>query len=230
MSTIVPMDVEGCALQALESAWQKYLEGDTSYPEIDDDVTAAVDAVFGSNSAPAQQIMFAIAVGVELEPDRDPASLQVKSGADGVNRRTQAEGVGRALNKFCQEKRLTWKVSQDPGVSNPFRELRIDQSWIKERKGNSVKWAKALLVLVEFFEPECNRCLASAVVEYIATRIVELSVEQRIEYPKFPATAAIAMRLTRVFLDKCDNRPDALEAAITAAIRVVARRMAEPLV
>lgn len=229
MSTIVSMDVKARALQALESAWQKYVEGDTSYPEIDDDVTAAIDTVFGSSSQAAQQIMFAIAVGVELEPDRDPASLQVKSGVDGVNRRTQAEYVGRALNKFCQEKRLTWKVSQDPGVSNPFREERIDQRWVNKRKGHSVKWAKALLVLVEFFEPEGNRCLASSVVDYIATRIVELSVAQRIEYPKFPATAAIAMRLTRVFLDKCDNRPDALEAAITAAIRVVARRMAEPL-
>ena len=223
------MDVEARALQALESAWQRYVEGDASYPTINDDVTAAINAVFDSSSAPAQQIMFAIAVGVELEPERDPASLQAKSGVDGVNRRTQAEAVGRALNQFCQEKRLTWKVSQDPGVSNPFRELRIDQKWINERKGTSVKWAKALLVLVEFFEPECNRGMASAVVEYIATRIVELSVAQRIEYPKFPATATVAMRLTRVFLEKCDNRPDALEAAITAAIRVVTRRMAEPL-
>ncbi|SPT55314.1 hypothetical protein [Schaalia odontolytica] len=223
------MDVEARALQALESAWQKYVEGDTSYPAIDNDVMTAIDTVFGSSSAPAQQIMFAIAVGVELEPDRDPASLQAKSGVDGVNRRTQAEGVGRALNEFCQERRLTWKVSQDPGVSNPFRELRIDQRWIKERKGSSVKWAKGLLVLVEFFKAEANREAATSVVDYVATRIVELSVAQRIEYPKFPATAAVAMRLTRLFLERCDNRPDALEAAITAAIRVVARRMAEPL-
>ena len=224
------MDIHERVLEALEGAWQRHLAGDDSFPEIDDELQQAVEIVYASKSLPAQQMLFALAAGVELEPERDPASLQSQSGVDGVDRRGQGADVARALNRFFRDKELTWKVSQDPGVSNPWREARIDETWLMRRKGSAREWARAFLTFVAVFEAYERRCEAHVVVDYIAMRVVQQAVEQRIEYPKFGVSPANAMKITKEFLEKCDNPPDGLEAAVTAAVRVVSHCLEHPMI
>ena len=224
------MDIHERVLEALEGAWQRHLAGDDSFPEIDDELQQAVEIVYASKSLPAQQMLFALAAGVELEPERDPASLQSQSGVDGVDRRGQGADVARALNRFFRDKELTWKVSQDPGVSNPWREARIDETWLMRRKGSAREWARAFLTFVAVFEAYDRRSEAHVVVDYIAMRVVQQAVEQRIEYPKFGVSPANAMKITKEFLEKCDNPPDGLEAAVTAAVRAVSHCLEHPMI
>ena len=98
------MNVQGRVFEALEGAWQRHLDGDDSFPEIDEELKKAVEIVYASKSLPAQQMLFALAAGVELEPERDPASLQSQSGPDGVDRRGQGTDVARALNQFVRDR------------------------------------------------------------------------------------------------------------------------------
>ena len=223
-------DIQERVLEALEGAWQRHLDGDDSFPEIDEELQQAVEIVYASKSLPAQQMLLALAAGVELEPERDPASLQSQSGVDGVDRRGQGADVARALNRFFRDKELTWKVSQDPGVSNPWREARIDETWLMRRKGSAREWARAFLTFVAVFEAYDRRSEAHVVVDYIAMRVVQQAVEQRIEYPKFGVSPANAMKITKEFLEKCDNPPDGLEAAVTAAVRVVSHCLEHPMI
>ena len=224
------MNVQGRVFEALEGAWQRHLDGDDSFPEIDEELKKAVEIVYASKSLPAQQMLFALAAGVELEPERDPASLQSQSGPDGVDRRGQGTDVARALNRFVRDRGLTWKVSQDPGVSNPWREARIDETWVMRRKGSAREWARAFLTFVTVFEDHDRRSEARNIVDYIAMHVVRQAVAQRIEYPKFGVSPANAMKITKEFLEACDNPPDGLEAAVTAAVRVVSRCLEHPMV
>ena len=230
MRRAIYMDIQERVLEALEGAWQRHLDGDDSFPEIDEELQQAVEIVYASKSLPAQQMLLALAAGVELEPERDPASLQSQSGVDGVDRRGQGADVARALNRFFRDKELTWKVSQDPGVSNPWREARIDETWLMRRKGSAREWARAFLTFVAVFEAYDRRSEAHVVVDYIAMRVVQQAVEQRIEYPKFGVSPANAMKITKEFLEKCDNPPDGLEAAVTAAVRVVSHCLEHPMI
>lgn len=80
------------------------------------------------------------------------------------------------------------------------------------------------------FEDHDRRSEARNIVDYIAMHVVRQAVAQRIEYPKFGVSPANAMKITKEFLEACDNPPDGLEAAVTAAVRVVSRCLEHPMV
>ena len=115
-------------------------------------------------------------------------------------------------------------------MSNPWREARIDETWVMRRKGSAREWARAFLTFVTVFEDHDRRSEARNIVDYIAMHVVRQAVAQRIEYPKFGVSPANAMKITKEFLEACDNPPDGLEAAVTAAVRVVSRCLEHPMV
>lgn len=215
------MSIETRVQQALERAWTAHETATTSDTTIESAVSQAVETVLTSSSAPNRQYLLTIAAGTAEHPETNPAALQKE--AAGVDRRSQAKKPSKALTTFKNAKGLKLKVSQDPGVSNQFREPEISEEWVSKRKpGKPQRWAGAFLEVVTWLQltdGEDRRLKAQQLLEYVTVRIVTLAAINQLDYPKFRTTPDLALELINKFLDAAPNRPDALECVTTVITR-----------
>jgi hypothetical protein len=215
------MSIQRRLKAALERAWDSLELGDPPPSVGDAKVDGCVDKLVQLDSAPDRGMAFAIAAGTAEYPYVDPGALQEPAGVD---RRGQAAALVGALTIFISHHALTLKLSKDPGVSNPWRELVIDDDWLSRRQ--RLPSAKYFVSMVDWLrdEPDTKErsARAAALLDRIAYRVVELARGNAIEYPKFSASPRVAMELVQRFLDTVGDRPDAAEAVVCAAARALA--------
>ncbi|MDN4484025.1 hypothetical protein [Demequina lignilytica] len=195
-----------------------------------------VDIILESDSVPNRQFLLAILATVACDGTMSAAALQAAAGAD---RRSHAKVVGDTLAAFRRDNGLTLKTSKDPGVSNQWRELEINEEWAGRRKAPASKlhpgrtWASAFLSIVRFLEShssaEAKSASSGALLAYSCTQVVVQALGNQLDYPRFRVSVPIAMDLVDDFLDAAPNRPDAMEAVVTAAARTLAIRLGNPL-
>lgn len=212
---------------SLQRAWTQHQRAVPLTTALPSDVSDAVETVLANGSAPNRQFLLAIAAGTLHDPQSNPASLQQQSGDDGVDRRGMAYKVRDALTDFRDAHGLTLKISQDAGVSNQWREREITEEWVERRRKQDRPWAEAFLLISRWLASCGDRVHASTeLLDYVSVRIVQIAVESALSYPRFRATPRIAMDLVRTFLDIAPDRPDAMEAVVTAAARTLSSVLA----
>lgn len=232
MSNELPDDPSGASVEqlvgdSLRRAWAQHESKAPFTTALPSEVSDAVAAVLANGSAPNRQFLLAIAAGTLDDPESNPASLQQQSGDDGVDRRGMAYKVRDALTDFRDAHGLTLKISQDAGVSNQWREREITQEWVDHRRKQDKTWAEAFLVIAVWLTDSEDRVLAAtALLDYVSVRIVQIAVESALDYPRFRATPRIAMDLVRSFLDIAPDRPDAMEAVVTVGARTLSSVLA----
>lgn len=164
-----------------------------------------------------------ILAGTADDPSSNPASLQLSAGVD---RRSQANLVSRALTDFRNKWGLTLKVSQTPGVSNPFRETQIDEGWVSRRRHKHVEWATGMFDVVVWIAAADSEAekqeRAKNALDALAEGLVGVAIGSALDYPRFRATPKLAMQLAHAFIEGAPDRPDATEAVVTVAARVLA--------
>lgn len=217
------MSVESRVQESLERAWSAHESGGTVAHSAPDEVVSAVDQVLRFGDAPPRQMLLTILAGTAENPSSNPASLQLTAGVD---RRSQAHPATRALTDFKDAKGLTLKVSQTPGVSNPFREVEIDAGWVARRRGKHSYWAAGMFTIVQWLagapSEDERRERATSALDLMTEGIVRVAIGSALDYPRFRATPRLAMRLIHEFIDSAPDRPDATEAVVTVAARVLA--------
>ena len=216
------MSVQELVNKSLERAWVQHESWASPSSTLPSEIETAVGNVLSNGSAPNRQFLLAIAAGTLDEPDSNPASLQQQSGDGGVDRRGMAYKVRDALTEFHEAHGLTFKISQDAGVSNQWREREINQDWVEHRRKQDKTWAMAFLVITTWLTNSEDRVLAaSKLLDYVCILIVEIAVQSALDYPRFRATPRIAMRLVRSFLESAPDRPDAMEAIVAVGARTL---------
>lgn len=219
---------------ALRDAWVRVEQGlevvavaAESLATVPDDIRKATAAILSTDSAPNRQYLLTIAAGTAIAPETNPASLQLVAGVD---RRSQAKGIRRALSEFRAELGLTFKISQDAGVSNQWREPEIKPAWVLGRKKKDQEWASAFLTIVTWLASETGQVrqeLAESLLNQICEDFLRHVVKNALNYPKFLASPAVAMGLVRQFISSAPDRPDATEAVVAAATRVLASKVSD---
>lgn len=207
---------------ALEQAWSLYDGGESLEWSLPTSVMNAVDSILAGDSAPNRQILLTIAAATANNPDSNPASIQQSAGVD---RRSQAKAPRDALALFKNANGLTLKISQDPGVSNQWREPEINEEWVCHRRAQDQSWATGFLTVVSWLAESAlgeRGMMAQGLLEFVALRIVERAASSALNYPRFHASPRLAMGIVLDFLNSVGNRPDAMEAVVTAAARVLA--------
>jgi hypothetical protein len=217
------MSIEARLIAALDQGWDfcgSQAPFDTELPET---VSRAVDDILSVDSPPNRIMLVTIAAGTAAEPASNPRAIQM---AAGVDRRGQARVPIRVLSKFVEDRGLTLKISKDPGVSNQWREPRIDEDWVGGRRGQALVWASAFHAIVTWLEEsateEARGERAQQLLEFVCFSLVQLAASNVLNYPRFQATPKLAMTLVSEFLRSAPNVPDALEAVVTVAARVLA--------
>ncbi|HEV3309328.1 MAG TPA: hypothetical protein VG815_02245 [Chloroflexota bacterium] len=209
---------------ALEGAWDSLEAGKPPLSVGDADVDGSVDKLVQLDSAPDRGMVFAIVAGTAEDPYVDPGALQEPAGVD---RRGQAAALVGVLTIFINHHALTLKLSKDPGVSNPWRELVIDDDWLSRRQ--RLASARYFVSIVDWLRDEPGMKerseRATALLDRIAYRVVELARGNAIEYPKFGASPRLAVELVQRFLATVGDRPDAAEAVVCAAARALAEHL-----
>lgn len=214
--------VERLVRFSLERAWDVHESSGPLLSALPSEISDSVEAVLANGSAPNRQFLLAIAAGTLDDPESNPASLQQQSGDDGVDRRGMAYKVRDALTEFRDARGLTLKISQDAGVSNQWREREVNQDWVDRRRAQDKTWAEGFLTIVKWLAESEDRVLAATeLLDYVSVRVVQISVEGALEYPRFRATPRIAMNLISSFLNAAPDRPDAMEAVVTVAARAL---------
>jgi hypothetical protein len=205
------------AWEALEAGLDVALDGP---PAIAD----AAKQLITLDSAPDRGMVLAIAAGTADAPGTDPGALQDRAGVD---RRGQAKALMRTFTAFRDAHGLTIKISQEPGVSNPWRELVIDQEWLDRR--TRLPSAPHFVTLVRWLReasPGSDRAgRAENLLDYLAFLIVKLARASSLAYPRFRVSPRLAMSLVRDFLGTTPNRPDAVESVVSAAAKAIAESL-----
>jgi hypothetical protein len=208
---------------SLEQAWQMHTAQVEPSTAIPDEVQAAVRVILNTDSGPNRQILLTIAAATAENPDSNPAAIQLPAGVD---RRGQAKIPRDALSAFKDAKGLTLKISKDPGVSNQWREEEINAAWVQGRKNHDRPWALAFLSIVSWLRDASDSALRSQrsqeLLEYVSGYLVQRAASNALNYPRFRAGPRLSMTLVRTFLQLAPNRPDALEAVVAVAARVLA--------
>lgn len=222
------MSIQQRLKAALEEAWAALEVGESLDPlgspengcPLPDAIDEAARRLIALDSAPDRGMALAIAAGTAEDPRSDPSALQVSAGVD---RRGQAKALMATLTAFRDEHALKLKISKEPGVSNPWREPRIDGHWVRSKRLRS---APDFLVLVEWLSAaeagQARQQLAEGLLRLLARLVVEVARSGSLAYPRFKASPRLAMRLVRSFLAQTPNRPDALEAVVSAAVKAIA--------
>lgn len=222
------MAIEDRVRTALEQAWITHQGAlsEPSYKQIPIDIIEATDKVLALDSAPYRQFLITIAAGTSEEPASNPASLQLTAGVD---RRGQAIRTMKPLSRFIEERGIKLKLSKDPGVSNQWREPEITQEWVAGRQAKQREAAEALLGIVEWLKASINaterQIRAQDLLDRSAFRVIQLAAENALDYPRFRASPRTAMQLIENFLALAPERPDAMEAVVTVASRVLAHAL-----
>lgn len=207
---------------ALNSGWTAHETGDALAQNVPRAIVEAVDAILATGSTPNRQYLLTIAAGTAEEPSSNPASLQLTAGVD---RRSQATHVRDALALFRNARGLTLKLSQDAGVSNQWREPEITPDWVARRRVRDHVWANAFLTIVTWLQSESGSVRATRatdLLQFVASRVIEIALGGALDYPRFQATPKLAMTLVRSFIASAPDRPDATEAVVAVAARVFA--------
>jgi hypothetical protein len=222
MAYVDHMSLPARLTAALEQAWDFQVAQKSFSVSLPEQIVAAVDDILGGDSAPTRQMLLTIAAATAATPESNSRSLQL---AAGVDRRGQAKGLVYLLSRFRDDHGLTFKMSNDPGVSNPWREPQIDASWVEGRRGQSLTWASGFLVITDWLEMASSvdekSDNAQELLEFVSFRIVEQAVGNSLNYPVFPVTPRVALELVDEFLAAAPNVPDATEAVVTAAARTL---------
>lgn len=209
--------------ESLDAAWVAHEQGNLVERVEPPVIDAALSLALREGGAPTRQMLITILAAESESPARHPAALQLSAGAD---RRSQAKPATKALTAFLADHGLTMKVSQDPGVSHPYRETVVDEAWATKRRGKNRLWANAMLQIViwlsEATEDSDRRARAALALDRAAALLVEIAVSGALDYPRFRATPKLAMRLVHEFTAAAPDRPDATEAVVTVASRVLA--------
>jgi len=206
---------------SLDAAWDELNSG-TSVPFHAPRVVIDASAnLIELDSAPDRGMILAIAAGTAEDPGSDPGALQDSAGVD---RRGQAKALMVTLTHFREEHGLTIKISQEPGVSNPWREPVIDDDWLSRR--TRLPSAKSFMLIVRWLrsapsEQERSE-RAQGLLNHLAYLIVQLAVGNSLSWPRFRVSPRLAMALVANFLHSTPNRPDATEAVVCAAARAIA--------
>lgn len=232
VSNELPDDPNGASVKQLVGnsfgrAWAQHESKVHFMSALPSEVSDAVESILANGSAPNRQFLLTIAAGTLDDPESNPASLQQQSGEDGVDRRGMAYRVRDALTDFRDAHGLTLKISQDAGVSNQWREREITQEWVDHRRKQDKTWANAFLLIVIWLTGSEDRVLAAtALLDYVSVRVIQIAVENALDYPRFRATPRIAMDLVRSFLNIAPDRPDAMEAVVTVGARTLSSVLA----
>jgi hypothetical protein len=221
-----PMTLETRVSEALEKAWKHHTSPIVVQFSLDEPIRLAVNDVLSRDSTPNRSILLTIPAATAEIPTSNPAALQSSAGVD---RRSQAKRLRRVLSDFQDSKGLSLKVSQDPGVSNQWREPQIDSAWVSRRKQHDRFWAQGFLTIVvwlqEATDADEREYRAKELLAYVAYCIVHQASANTFDYHRFPVTPGLAMTLVASFLSSAPNRPDAAEAVVTAAARSLALGM-----
>jgi hypothetical protein len=215
------VNVEEQTASALESALKAHQDGLSIESQLPPQISGAIDLILSQGSAPNRQYLLTIASGTTVNPDSNPASLQIPAGVD---RRGQAYAVRDALSDFRNKNGLTLKISQDAGVSNQWREVEITPGWVAGRRKQDRGWASAFMEIVSWLlavEGPDRQARAEEVLKSAAASIVVLALGSALDYPRFRATPRLAMRLVHDFIAAAPDRPDATEAVVAVAARVL---------
>lgn len=213
------MLIEEVVYASLTSSLHMYLNNRPRINNAPEEVVSSVQTILDDSSAPNRQLLLTFAAGTYCDPESSPQSLQSKSGTD---RRSQAKRATKGLAKFVNESGYTLKISQDPGVSNQWREPKINEAWVENRRPHNRKPAEAFFQITKWLNdmsPEDRVGSSKDLLDLITLGIVKTAAGNSLKYPKFRASPAMSMTLVREFLDNTPGRPDAMEAVVTVAAR-----------
>lgn len=219
------MSIESLITESLNKAWGQYESGGLEFcsGHLPSNIIDAVESILKNDSAPNRQMLLAIAAGTVNDPATNPAALQLAAGLD---RRGQAYAVRNALMQFRLAHGLTLKISQDAGVSNQWREPEITLDWVQRRRKQDQDWAAGFLTIVCWLA-ECDSLRrAKILLDEISAKLIAQIIGNSYEYPKFGVTPKIAAGLIREFVDNAPDGPDAFEAVVTVAARILASAFA----
>ena len=202
---------------ALENAWNQFEAGNPGDFNLPNEIKSAVENILDNDSAPNRQMLLAIVAGTCADHTSDPTALQ---GSAGVDRRGQAYLVRDVLSQFRIEHGLMFKVSQDAGVSNQWREPQINSGWVERRRTQDRNWAAGFLTIANWLHT--NPSDSAELLGFLCRELVELFSQNALDYPRFGASTRIAMELVYRFIQTAPDRPDATEAVIAAATRILA--------
>jgi hypothetical protein len=161
--------------------------------------------------------------GVVADPRLRPDIIQ--EGAGGVDFRSLYKiAIRPALGSVAASAAVPWQPSSDPFVSNPFREERIDDSWVARRK-NKLRGAEFLRDIVQYVASTPQD--AKPVLQELALHELERLSHSRIHYRIPPRlTTAIVARLMQEWLaGGAGGRR--LESASIALLRFVGQRLSQ---
>lgn len=192
---------------------------------IPSNILADAELLMIEGSSPERVMALAIAFGTVIDPNSNPCALQAEAGVD---RRGQASAIGEVLVELLDEAGYTVKISRDPGVSNQFREPEINAQWLKTRRSPNAKRFVAVAGWLQSFNPEERSERASVLANVLIDALLNIGESETFKYPQFHATPRIAMIIVKRYLETTPNRPDATEAVVTAAIRVLGLMMLDP--
>jgi len=126
-----------------------------SVPDFDalhENIVRACEALVMGGAETCRLVALTVISAVASDPQIRPDIIQVTAG--GVDFRSLfKDGVRPVLVAAAQKRSAPWQPSQDPFVSNPFREPSIDAAWVQRRK-TRLAGADALLAIVGYVRNE----------------------------------------------------------------------------
>lgn len=144
-------------------------------------------AIMSSDSDPTRLVALTLFAAKAAFPTMDVQ--QIQGGEMDVRSRAR-EAVVPVVAAAAEQQNVAYRPSDNPFVSNPFREPRIDQAWVAGRRGQVAVAGQHLLNVLTFLA--ANPAMADDVLaELVAAQVDRFELE-RVEY-QVPSRVTVAL-------------------------------------
>lgn len=181
---------------AFEAEIAARASGGTNRPAIP---TAVVDDCRGlmvADKEPVRLAALTICAAKAAYPTLDVQAIQ---GGDMDFRSRAGDTTVPLLREIADSESVAVKLSNDPLVSNPYREPRLDDAWVERRKGATKVMGRHLVNIAEFLQ--ANPHQAADVLAELVADVLDRWGTQKVVYP-IPGRVshAVVMGALRRFL------------------------------
>lgn len=166
--------------------------------EVEDGLRMTCEDLVRNGRETARLVALTNIAGTAADPTVETDILQAQAG--GVDFRSLYKRSTRPiLMALAVEAKVKWTPSADPYVSNPYRELKVDDAWV-ERRNNKLAGAENLNFLLGLVKAEPD--LAKQVLTCLAWYELERLQSQKIEYRIPPRlTVPVVASALKAWLD-----------------------------
>lgn len=162
---------------------------DTANPNLPAEIGAAIGSLIESGSTNCALVAFTNVALTAADPEIQTNLLSKQAGGED-SRSLYKKSVRPQLVAKAKEMEVSFIPSEDPFVSNPFREPKVDAVWVAKRK-NKLAGAEELRFVLEWVSN--NRDVAKSVLTSLAQHLTAKLELGKIAYdlpPRMPVSKA----------------------------------------